>query len=283
MNLQEKLKKASEYVRSRSKIQARIGLVLGTGMNQLPESLHQRIEIPYEDIPHLSLKKQSFHQGKLYIGKLNNPQKQPVLIFQGRLHHYEGYSMEDIVFPIRLAYKLGVQGLIMTNAAGSLVPSLPPGDVMLASDHINLIPDSPVRGEESPSLGSRFVDLAEAYNTQWRKILKKKALGLKLNLSEGVYVGVPGPHLETQAEYRYLAQIGGQAVGMSTIPEVIAARQLNMNCAMLSVISDAGYQVPLKPIIIEDILNRVQKVEPQLNQLILNSLPELEKNLNPKT
>ena len=276
MNERERVEAAATWVRKKTSLRPKIALISGTGMERMPQLLNSAVRFDYNDIPYATSFEKTFHPCAWHVGQT---QGVSLLVMQGRLHHYEGYTMTDLARPVRIAHALGVRGLVLCNAAGSLTPRLPEGHLMLAKDHLNLMPDSPVRGQEALLFGSPFVDLCEAYDSRWRAILLNTADELDLPLKEGVYVAVPGPHLETETEYQHLANMGAAAVGMSSVPEVIAARQLNMTCAMLSIISDEGFHRPLKKLNIDNIFQTLQQTEPQLRQLIDKSLVKLSSAL----
>lgn len=250
------------------------GIILGTGLGDLVQEMEVEIEIPYADIPHFPSSTMEFHQARLLYGMLSG---RKVVMFEGRFHAYEGLSYFEITYPIRLMHTLGVKKVIISNAAGAINLNYKKGEVMLIEDHINLQAGSPLAEKDSESLGPRFVDMSSPYSPslclQIKEIAKEKAI----SLHNGVYVAVTGPQLETKAEYRYLRLIGADAVGMSTVPEVIVANQLEMECVAFSVLTDECDPDNLKPIDIEDIMASAKKAEQSLIVLVKTLLSNQEK------
>ena len=213
-----------------------IGIVLGSGLGKLGESIEITYTIPYEGIPHFPKSTVEGHAGCLLIGKFGGKN---VIVMQGRFHFYEGYSMQEVSFPIRVLHELGVSQLLVSNAAGGVNTSFMVGDLMLINDHINLFPEHPLRGKNMDDKGPRFPGMTDAYSPRIRAIAKECAKTLHINLQEGVYAGLQGPSFETPAEYNWIRVIGGDAVGMSTVPEIIVARHMNMECFGISVITNS--------------------------------------------
>ena len=242
------------------------GIILGTGLGALAREVEILHEISYADIPDFPLSTVESHAGRLLLGHLSG---QPVAVLQGRFHYYEGYSMEQVVRPVRLLAALGVKQLFVSNAAGGLNPEFAISDLMLLDDHINLQPTNPLIGPNDEALGPRFPDMFAPYDpallTRARRAAE--ALGQGTTTRRGVYAAVPGPMLETPAEYRYLRTIGADAVGMSTVPEVIAARHLGLSVLAVSVITDLCYPGQLKPVVISDIMAAAAAAEPRLTAL----------------
>ena len=226
-------------------------------------------EIPYEDIPGFPLSTVESHAGRLLLGTLGGKR---VVAMQGRFHRYEGYSMQQIVFPVRVMHALGAGSLVVSNACGGMHPLWAPGDLMLLADHINLLGDSPLVGPNDESLGPRFPDMSAPYDVAWRTLARAAARDLQIVLREGVYVAVAGPNLETRAEYRFLRGIGADVVGMSTVPEVIAAVHMSMRVLGLSIITDACLPDALEPADIETIIATAQRAEPHLTRLVATVL-----------
>jgi len=241
-----------------------IGIVLGTGLGAMVNEIEVKVALNYDEIPNFPVSTVEFHKGKLLYGKLEGKM---VLAMQGRLHYYEGYSATEIVFPIRVMNQLGIKELLISNAGGNMNLSWKKGQLMLISDHINLQPDNPLRGKEAAEFGQIFVDMSEPYNASGNAKLKQIASNIDLKLNEGVYVSVSGPNLETKAEYRYLRQIGADVVGMSTVPEVIAANQLNLPVVAVSVLTDDCDPDNLEPINIQNIIETAQLAEKDLIRL----------------
>jgi purine-nucleoside phosphorylase len=230
-----------------------LGIILGTGLGGLVHEIEAEYILPYETIINFPVSTVEGHSGKLIFGKLGGKN---VVAMQGRFHFYEGYGMGEVVFPVRVMKFLGIQNLFLSNASGGVNPTFEVGDLMLITDHINLFPAHPLNGKNDERFGPRFPDMSEAYDHQLLAKAKTTAAKLDIHLQEGVYVGLTGPTFETPAEYKYVRIIGGDTVGMSTVPEVIAARHMNLPCFAISVITDLG--VPGK--IIEVSHEEVQKV-----------------------
>ncbi len=274
MNLIE-IKEAVDFLNSRGVYKVENAIILGTGLGKLADLVSESVVIPYSEIPHFPVSTVESHSGNLILGKLENIK---VIIFQGRFHFYEGYSMEEIVFPIRVLKFLKVKNLFISNAAGAINLSFKKGDLMLIKDHINLFPKHPLRGSNSDELGVRFPYMSDAYDGALNELLLSSAKKLNIHLNQGVYISAQGPMLETPAEYRMLVKLGGDAVGMSTIPEVIAARHVGIKCCAISVLTDECDPNNLKPIDIEEIIRIAGMAEKKLIDLLLAALSGL-KNL----
>jgi purine-nucleoside phosphorylase len=245
--------------------EAKIGIILGTGLGALVNEIEIEHSIPYGDIPHFPVSTVESHQGRLLIGKLNGV---PVMVMQGRFHYYEGYTMQEVTFPVRVMKLLGVNTLIISNASGGVNPSFSVSDLMLVTDHINLLPEHPLRGKNDSNLGPRFPDMSDAYDLKLIELAKQVGQELGIKLQEGVYTAVQGPTLETQAEYKYLRIIGSDTVGMSTVPENIVARHMGMRVFAISVITDLGVPGLIQKISLQDVLNAAGIAEPKMTQLI---------------
>ncbi len=250
----------------------KIGIILGTGLGKVAESIDVETEIPYEKIPHFAVSTVESHAGKLIFGKLAGV---PVMAMQGRFHYYEGWTMKQITYPVRVMKALGVDILLVSNAAGALNPLFRPGDIMLITDHINLIGDNPLIGKNDDTLGPRFPDMSNAYTKEFRKIAEETALELGIRLVQGVYVPVSGPNLETPAEYRFLRTIGGDAVGMSTAPEVIVAVHSSMKVLGFSIITDMCLPDALKPVTLEEILATASTADAKMATLVKAIIPKI--------
>ena len=250
----------------------KIGIILGTGLGKVAESIDVETEIPYEKIPHFAVSTVESHAGKLIFGKLAGV---PVMAMQGRFHYYEGWTMKQITYPVRVMKALGVDILLVSNAAGALNPLFRPGDIMLITDHINLIGDNPLIGKNDDTLGPRFPDMSNAYTKELRKIAEETALELGIRLVQGVYVPVSGPNLETPAEYRFLRTIGGDAVGMSTAPEVIVAVHSSMKVLGFSIITDMCLPDSLKPVTLEEILATASTADAKMATLVKAIIPKI--------
>ncbi len=241
------------------------GIILGTGLGALVNDIDIQYTIPYDEIPHFPVSTVESHSGKLIFGQIAD---RPVVVMQGRFHYYEGYSMEQVVFPVRVMKMLGVQKLFVSNAAGGLNPEYNTSDLMVITDHINLQPTNPLIGTNKEALGPRFPDMSEVYDAEMIAQAEQIAANNQLVVRTGVYVSVPGPMLETKAEYRYLTVIGADAVGMSTVPEIIAARHMDLPCFAVSVITDMCVPGKIKKVVIADILAAAAQAEPKLTFLI---------------
>lgn len=234
-NLRAKMEFAASFLNKRLACPPQIGIILGTGLDGLAAKIAEQVVIPYRDIPYFPRATVMGHAGKLVSGQLAG---KSVLAFRGRFHYYEGYTMGEITFPIRVMQLLGIKYLIITNAAGGMNPDFETGDLMIIEDHINLMGDNPLIGPNDPELGPRFPELSQAYNYELRQLAIRKATGAGFGVKRGVYVAVPGPNFETPAELIFLAHIGGDAVGMSTVPEVIAACHAGMKVLGISCITN---------------------------------------------
>jgi purine-nucleoside phosphorylase len=241
------------------------GIILGTGLGALVNEIQVEHSISYADIPNFPVSTVESHSGRLIFGTLA---ERRVVVMQGRFHYYEGYTMEQVVLPVRVMKLLGVKKLFVSNAAGGLNPSFQTSELMVITDHINLQPTNPLIGKNLDELGSRFPDMSDVYDEEMVRQAMVIAEDANFDLREGVYVSVPGPMLETKAEYRYLSVIGADAVGMSTVPEVIAARHMNMPVFALSVITDMCTPDRIKKVVLADILEAAAKAEPRMTMLI---------------
>ena len=264
---------AQQYILEHSDhFKPQIGIILGTGLGGLIHEMEIMYSLPYHDIPHFPVSTVESHSGKLMLGKLGG---KSVIVMQGRFHYYEGYDMSQVVFPVRVMKYLGIKHLLISNASGGMNPDFRVGDLMIIRDHINLFPSNPLLGKNFTELGPRFPDMSEAYNKDLISLAKKVGQGLNLNLKEGVYVGLSGPCFETPAEYRFLRIIGGDAVGMSTVPEVIAARHMNLSCFALSVITDLGLEGQIEKITLEEVIAAASKAEVKMTAIIKGMLSEI--------
>ncbi|GEO04834.1 purine nucleoside phosphorylase [Adhaeribacter aerolatus] len=241
------------------------GIILGTGLGDLVNDITIKYSLPYDEIPHFPVSTVESHSGKLIFGHLA---ERSVVVMQGRFHYYEGYTMDQVVFPVRVMKMLGIAKLFVSNAAGGLNPDFNTSDLMVITDHINLQPDNPLIGKNLEPLGPRFPDMSEVYD----ETMVNQALAIAgqngFTLQTGVYVSVPGPMLETKAEYKYLAGIGADAVGMSTVPEIIAARHMGLTCFAVSVITDLCVPGKIKKVVLLDILEAAARAEPRMTFLI---------------
>ena len=249
-----------------------VGFILGTGLGRLADELDLHAEIPYDAIPHFPVSTVESHHGRLLMGEIN---KVAVIALQGRFHLYEGYDARQVTFPVRVLHHLGVETLLISNAAGGMNPDFRRGDLMLVTDHINLQGVNPLTGPNEDDWGPRFPDMSEAYDRGLRDLARDVAEEEGIALKQGVYVAVTGPNLETPAEYRFLRGIGADAVGMSTVPEVIVARHMGMRCLAVSVITDECFPDTLEPVTIEAVLAAAAEAEPKLTRLLAGLLARL--------
>jgi len=248
------------------------GIILGTGLGKLTDEVEITRQLMYANIPNFPISTVEFHTGKLIFGVLNGRR---VVAMQGRLHYYEGYSMQQITFPVRVMKALGIEKLFVSNASGSLNPDIRKGDLAIIEDHINLLPDNPLRGGNDNRLGPRFPDMSEPYDRGLIQASLGVAQRLGITVHRAIYVSTPGPNLETKAEYRYMRLIGGDIVGMSTVPEVIVANHMGLPVFALSVVTDEGFHEELKPVSLAEIVEVAAAAEPKMT-LILKELVALQ-------
>ena len=268
----EQIKSTTNFLQHKGFTRANVGVVLGTGLGELVQHVHVKYKIAYEDIPNFPLSTVEFHKGNLIYGDIGNIN---LIAMQGRFHYYEGYSFQQITFPVRVMKELGVNYLLLSNAAGGINLDFKKGDLVLIKDHINLQPDNPLRGLNDASYGTRFPDMSDPYDKFLCLQLETHSTHLNISLKKGVYASVMGPNLETKAEYRYLKMIGADMVGMSTIPEVIVANQIGLRCAAVSVITDECDPDNLKPVNIEEIIEVAGKADKKLSNLFAMTIKEL--------
>ncbi|MFI5229474.1 MAG: purine-nucleoside phosphorylase [Gemmatimonadales bacterium] len=268
----EAIDAAAATVRARFDARPDVGIILGTGLGRLAEEIEARAVVQYADIPGFPLSTVESHSGRLLCGSLGG---KTVVAMQGRFHRYEGYSLQQVTFPVRVLRALGATTLIVSNACGGLHPLWCAGDLMLIADHINLLGDSPLIGPNDERLGPRFPDLSAAYDVDLRLLARAVATDEKIALREGVYVAVPGPNLETRAEYRFLRGIGADVVGMSTVPEVLVAVHAGMRVLGLSIVTDMCLPDALEPATLERIIATANRAEPQLMRVVRGVLERL--------
>jgi purine-nucleoside phosphorylase len=274
--LRQQINETLMYIRSKTSIQPDVGIILGTGLGGLVREIDIETVLEYGDIPHFPLSTVETHQGKLIFGTLAGKK---VVAMQGRFHYYEGYTMQQITFPVRVMSQkagLGVKTLLMSNAVGGLNPLFRAGDLMVITDHINLTGDNPLIGPNDDTLGPRFPDMSEPYSKKLIALAEHLALENKIPVQKGVLVSVPGPNLETRAEYRFLRWAGADAVGMSTVPECIVANHMQMNVLGISVVTDECFPDSLKPASLEAIITVAGKTEPKLTKLMKEVVRSLE-------
>jgi len=261
----QKINEAAAFLKKNGFQDCKTGVVLGTGLGAFASKVTNGKVISYNDIPYFPEATVEFHKGQLISGFIG---ENKVVIMQGRFHYYEGYNMQQITFPIRVMKQLGVEQLWLSNAAGGMNSEYRKGDLVVIDDHINLLPENPLRGLNAPEFGNRFVDMSEPYSLSMNSLLFNKAQNLKIKLKKGVYASVTGPNLETRAEYRYIRGIGADMVGMSTVPEVIVANHVGIKCAAISVITDECDPDNLKPVSIAEIIQVAGEADLVLSKLL---------------
>lgn len=268
----EKIKETAEYIRSQMTTQPHIGIILGTGLGNLAMQITDRQEIPYQSIPNFPVSTVEGHSGKLIIGKLGGVD---VMAMQGRFHYYEGYDMKEVTFPVRVMHAVGIDTLFVSNASGGVNPDFEIGDLMIITDHINVFPEHPLRGKNYNELGSRFPDMSEAYDKQLIAKAKQIASENNIRVVEGVYVGTQGPTFETPAEYRYFRAIGGDAVGMSTVPEVIVANHAGMRVFGMSIITDLGVPGKIVEVSHEEVQEIGNRAQPLMTLIMTRLIQQI--------
>jgi len=261
----EKIKETSAFIQNIIQDKPDLAIILGSGLGKLQDEIEAIQVIPYEIIPNFPQTTVVGHTGKLIFGNLEGKK---VLMMSGRFHYYEGYSMQEVTFPIRVFKQLGIENLIVSNASGGVNPSFKVGDIMIITDHINLFPEHPLRGKNLDGFGKRFTDMSEPYNHNFIKIAEKIALENQIDIKKGVYIGLQGPTFETPAEYGYIRILGGDAVGMSTVPEIIVAKHQSMNCFAISVITDIGGPEHSIPVSHEEVLEVAKNTMPKVIKLV---------------
>lgn len=269
----EKIHETASFIKSKVEVIPNIAIILGTGLGELVHEISDKKEIPYEVIPNFPLSTVEGHSGKLIFGQLGG---KPVLAMQGRFHYYEGYTMKEVTFPIRVFQSLGIQYLFVSNASGGMNGSFDIGDIMLIDDHINMFPEHPLRGKNYKELGTRFPDMSEAYNRELRLMAMEIAKENNIKLQHGVYVGTQGPTFETPAEYNWFRIIGGDAVGMSTVPEVIVANHAGMKVLAFSIITDIGIIGRIVEVTHEDVQEAAKIAQPKMAYIMQEVIRRLK-------
>ncbi|MFE8702602.1 purine-nucleoside phosphorylase [Cytobacillus sp. FJAT-54145] len=269
----QKIQRATDFLKGNYKGEPKIGLILGSGLGVLAEEIEDAVKVPYSEIPDFPVSTVEGHAGQLVFGTLNGV---AVVAMQGRFHYYEGYSFEQVTFPVRVMKELGVKTVIVTNAAGGVNESFSPGDLMLISDHINNMGSNPLIGPNDSRLGVRFPDMSEAYSKSLRTMAKEIATRLSIQVKEGVYVGNTGPSYETPAEIRMLRVIGGDAVGMSTVPEVIVARHSGLEVLGISCISNMAAGILDQPLNHEEVIETTEKVKENFLRFVREIVKEIK-------
>ncbi len=261
----QKINNTCDFLKSRTALRPKVAIILGTGLGDLAKNIEVADKIPYSEIPNFKTSTVAGHQGCLLFGYLEGVQ---IMAMQGRLHYYEGYSMSEITFPERVMKVFGIETLIVSNAAGGLNPEFVPGDIMFITDHLNMFPEHPLRGPNIEELGTRFPDMGDAYNK--KLIAKAEEIAAKHNIpyKKGVYVGTQGPSFETLAEYRYFHKIGGDTVGMSTVPEVIVAHHAGIKCFGISIVANVGLDANINEVSHDEVQENTKKAQANLSVLI---------------
>ncbi|MBW5445077.1 purine-nucleoside phosphorylase [Cohnella sp. CFH 77786] len=273
--LLERLQETTTHLASRTEIRPRIGLILGSGLGELADQLDRAVAVDYGNIPHFPVSTVEGHAGMLVFGHLEN---QPVVAMQGRFHYYEGYSMQEVTYPVRVMKELGVETLIVTNACGGMNPAFKAGDLMIIRDHLNMTGANPLIGPNEPTLGPRFPDMSRAYTPELAEFAKATAASLGIEVQEGVYAGISGPNYLAAAELRMLRLLGGDAVGMSTVPEVIVASHAGLAVIGISCVTDMAIADELEPLTHEQVMEVAGRTKPKFISLvkaIVGGLPSL--------
>jgi len=271
-DLRHQIDDAVAVVRKVSALKPSVGIILGTGLGTLAEQIQVEARIAFEDIPHFPTSTVDTHAGELILGTLAG---KAVVVMAGRFHAYEGYTLKQVTFPVRVAKALGIKVLIISNAAGGLNPQFSAGDLMLITDHINFMGDNPLIGPNDDSLGPRFPDMSEPYSKELIELAETVALSSGIKLQRGVYLACPGPNLETRAEYRFMRSIGADAVGMSTVPEVIVAVHAGLRVLGFSAITDECNPDTLEPADVPKIIATAKRIEPKLTKIVLGCIQRM--------
>lgn len=260
-----KVQETVEFLKKQGFINIDFGIILGTGLGNFTDNIQIIKTIPYSEIPNFPVSTVSGHHGELVYGKVG---EKVVLAMRGRFHYYEGWSVQQTTFPVRVMKFLGIENLIVSNASGGVNAQFKVGDIMLITDHINMIPEHPLHGENDERFGPRFVDMHEAYSKKMRQQMLQVATSKGISLQQGVYLALQGPTFETPAEYGLVRRLGGDAVGMSTVPEVIVAKHMGMNCLGLSVITDLGVEGIVEEVSHEDVKKAAKLAEKSMGELV---------------
>lgn len=267
------INEAADFIKGKTQIKPGTGIILGTGLGGLVKEIDIKDTIPYQEIPHFPVSTVESHAGKLIFGHLSG---QPVMAMQGRFHYYEGYNMQQVTFPVRVMKALGVKVMIVSNACGGVNPAFNSGDIMLISDHINLMGDHPLLGKNHNELGPRFPDMYNLYDMDLQKLTEETALEEKIKLQKGVYLALTGPTLETGAEYRMVRILGADVVGMSTVPEVIVARHSGLKVIGFSIITDMGFPEAMRPVSLEEVIAVAGKAEKKFVKLVKSVVAKIK-------
>ncbi|MCD4693597.1 MAG: purine-nucleoside phosphorylase [Calditrichales bacterium] len=268
----KQIAEAVDYIKANTRIEPQAGVILGTGLGGLVKEIDIEKELPYHNIPHFPVSTVESHEGKLILGYLADKQ---IMVMQGRFHYYEGYTMPQITFPVRVMGKMGIKTLLISNACGGMNPQYQKGDLMIMDDHINLLGGNPLIGQNLDEYGPRFPDMSEPYSKRLITMAEKIALENKIKIQKGVFVAVTGPSLETKAEYRFLRAAGADVVGMSTVPEDTVAVQMGMEVLGISVITDECFPDALKPVSISEVIEAANKAQPKLTLIMKEVIKRL--------
>jgi purine-nucleoside phosphorylase len=258
-------KESVAYIKTRTNVEPTIGIILGTGLGGLVKEIKIIDEIPYGEIPNFPVSTVESHSGKLIFGELGG---KSVVAMQGRFHYYEGYSLQQVTFPVRVMKLLGIERLFVSNASGGVNPDFEVGEIMIQDDHINLFPGNPLIGKNFDELGPRFPDMSEPYDHKMIALAKEIAAENNIKVSVGTYAGLTGPTLETPAEYQYVRNTGADAVGMSTVPEVIVANHMEIPCFAISIITDLGVKGKIKKVSLQDVIDVASRQEPKMTMIM---------------
>jgi len=261
-----------DFLKSETNIQPTVGVILGTGLGGLVNEIEVVDEVPYDKIPHFPVSTVESHSGKLIFGKLGGKE---VVAMQGRFHFYEGYDLQQVTYPVRVMKLLGIERLIVSNASGGVNPDYEIGEIMVLNDHINLFPGNPLIGKNLDDFGPRFPDMSDAYDESMIDLAKKIAEKEGIKVSFGVYAGLTGPTLETPAEYKMVRILGADAVGMSTVPEVIVARHMELPCFAVSIITDLGVPGKIKKVSVQDVIEVANQQEPKMTKIIKELIAQI--------
>ncbi|HRB70872.1 purine-nucleoside phosphorylase [Flavobacterium sp. WV_118_3] len=263
----EQVQETVSYIKEKTNFTPEYGVILGSGLGGFTNDITIEFTLPYNEIPNFPVSTVQGHKGALVFGTIGTKK---VVAMQGRFHFYEGYSMKEVTFPVRVMKYLGVEKLIVSNASGGVNPDYKVGSIVIIKDHINMMPEHPLRGKNDERFGPRFVNMSEPYSRKMIAKAKELAATLEIEVQDGVYLGLQGPTFETLAEYRMVKTVGGDCVGMSTVPEVIVARHMNMECFGISVITDMGDEHSIDTITHDEVLEAAQAAEPHVRNLIQN-------------
>jgi purine-nucleoside phosphorylase len=270
--MKEKFNETVAFLKSKTEIKPTVGVILGTGLGGLVKEIEVVDEVTYDTIPHFPVSTVESHSGKLIFGKLGG---KDVVAMQGRFHFYEGYDLQQVTYPVRVMKLLGVERLIVSNASGGVNPDYQIGEIMVLNDHINLFPGNPLIGKNLDDFGPRFPDMSDVYDVQMIDLAKNIAEKEGIKVSFGVYAGLTGPTLETPAEYKMIRILGADAVGMSTVPEVIVARHMDMPCFAVSIITDLGVPGKIKKVSVQDVIEVANKQEPKMTKIIKELIAQI--------